>query len=239
MTEKISNNDKQVSFDDYVETYRKEIQGSIDFIGQDVDFFIELKADLLAELAVKNFPEPEHIKVLDIGSGVGLVDHFLKNRFKNLKGVDVETGVVEKARINNPEIDYYLYDGLRLPFDDNTFDMTFAVNVVHHVPPENWQNFLNEMYRILKPCGIAAIFEHNPANPLTRKVVAECEFDRDAVLLKHSELMSLFKSPGFEILEEKYIVFFPFKARIFRSMERLLGWLPLGAQQYVVGRKKC
>jgi SAM-dependent methyltransferase len=231
--------EKQVSFDDYIETYKKEIQESINFIGQDVDFFIELKADLLTGLATKNLENPENIKLLDIGSGVGLVDRYLKKRFKNLQGVDVEAGVVEKARKNNPEIDYSLYDGIRLPFDDNTFDMTFAVNVVHHVPPQNWQNFLNEMYRVLKPGGIAAVFEHNPVNPLTRIAVARCEFDRDAVLLNHSEIISLFKTSGFDITEDKYIVFFPFKANLFRGIERMLSWFPLGAQHYAAGRKKC
>jgi SAM-dependent methyltransferase len=116
--------------------------------------------------------------------------------------------------------------------------MTFAVNVVHHVPPQNWQNFLNEMYRVLKPGGIAAVFEHNPVNPLTRVAVARCEFDRDAVLLSHPEVISLFQSSGFEITEEKYIVFFPFKPKIFRRAEKILSWFPLGAQHYTAGKKK-
>jgi SAM-dependent methyltransferase len=231
--------EKQVSFDDYIETYKKEIQESINFIGQDVDFFIELKADLLTGLAEKNLKDTNNIKMLDIGSGVGLVDRYLKKRFRNLQGVDVEAGVVEKAKNNNPEIVYSLYDGVRLPFEDNTFDMTFAVNVVHHVPPQNWQNFVNEMHRVLKPGGIAAVFEHNPVNPLTRIAVARCEFDRDAVLLNHSEIISLFNSSGFEITEDKYIVFFPFKAKLFRGLEKMLSWFPLGAQHYAAGRKKC
>ena len=86
--------EKQVSFDDYVETYRTEIDDSIGFIGQDVDFFIEIKAELLLKLAKKNFGLLDKIKVLDIGSGVGLVDRFLKSEIKNLYGVDVEDGVV-------------------------------------------------------------------------------------------------------------------------------------------------
>ena len=51
--------EKQVSFDDYVETYKTEVSDSIGFIGQDVDFFIELKADLLIKLARKYFGECE------------------------------------------------------------------------------------------------------------------------------------------------------------------------------------
>ncbi len=228
----------QVSFDDYVETYKTEIDDSIGFIGQDVDFFIEIKAELLLKLAKKNFGSLDKIKVLDIGSGVGMVDRFLKSEIKNLYGVDVEDGVVEKAKVNNPEVNYQLYDGAKLPFEDNTFDMCFAINVMHHVPPGMWENFASEMQRVLKPGGIAAVFEHNPLNPLTRLAVARCEFDRDAVLLNHGRVKSLFKGAKLQVKDDAYIVFFPMKAKFFRSIETALGWLPLGAQHYVIGTKK-
>lgn len=232
-----SGSESQVSFDDYVETYRTEIDDSIGFIGQDVDFFIEIKAELLLKLAEKNFGDTSKIKVLDIGSGVGLVDRFLKARIPNLYGVDVEEGVVEKAKFNNPEVNYQLYDGAKLPFEDNTFDMCFAINVMHHVPPGMWENFSREMHRVLKPGGVAAVFEHNPLNPLTRLAVARCEFDRDAVLLNHGKIKSLFNGAGLKVFDDSFIVFFPFKAKFFRSIETALGWLPLGAQHYVTGRK--
>ncbi len=233
----LSAEEKQVSFDDYVETYRAEIDDSIGFIGQDVDFFIEIKAELLLKLAEKNFGSLDKIKVLDIGSGVGLVDRYLKADIKNLYGVDVEEGVVEKAKVNNPGVNYQMYDGAKLPFEDNTFDICFAINVMHHVPPGMWENFASEMQRVLKQGGIAAVFEHNPLNPLTRLAVKRCEFDRDAVLLNHGKIKSLFKGAGLKISDDSYIVFFPFKAKFFRSVETALGWLPLGAQHYVIGRK--
>lgn len=227
-----------VSFDDYVESYKNEVDDSIGFIGQDVDFFIEIKAELLLKLADKNFRDLSAIKVLDIGSGVGLVDSFLKGKIKNLYGVDVEEGVVEKAKYNNPEVNYSIYNGSKLPFEDNTFDLCFAINVVHHVPPSLWENFLQEMRRVLKPGGLAAVFEHNPLNPLTRLAVARCEFDRDAVLLHHGKIKSLFKTAGLKLFEDKFIVFFPFKAKLFRGIESAIGWLPLGAQHYVTGKKQ-
>lgn len=229
--------EEQISFDDYIETYKTEVDDSIGFIGQDTDFFIELKAQLLIKLAEKNFGDLSKIKALDIGSGIGLVDRHIKHRLKNLTGVDVEEGVVEKAKKNNPEVDYLWYDGVRLPFEDNTFDLCFAINVVHHVPPAIWDNFASEMRRVLKPGGIAAVFEHNPLNPLTRLAVKRCEFDRDAVLLSHSTLKTLFKTAGLKVFDDEYIVFFPFNAQVFRSIERIIKWLPLGAQHFVAAKK--
>ncbi|HJY63250.1 MAG TPA: class I SAM-dependent methyltransferase [Ignavibacteria bacterium] len=228
---------KEIRFDDYVDTYKSKIQHSIDFIGQDVDFFIEIKAHMLLELAEKYLGKLDKINVIDIGSGVGLVDKYIAPYFKSLTGIDVEGGVIDKASENNSGITYLLYDGKRLPFDDNTFDLAFAINVIHHVPVEKWQNFVNEMQRVIKPGGLAVIFEHNPANPLTRKVVSGCEFDFDAVLLPHKKIKALFNNSGLKIKEDAYIIFFPLKNGLFRIIERFLKWVPLGAQQYVAAEK--
>ncbi|MCC6865611.1 MAG: class I SAM-dependent methyltransferase [Ignavibacteria bacterium] len=236
-SENINISEEQISFDNYVETYKSEVDESIGFIGQDTDFFIELKAELLLKLAESNFSELKNIKVLDIGSGIGLVDKHIKHKIINLTGVDIEEGVVEKAKINNPEVNYLCYDGTKLPFGNESFDLCFAVNVVHHVPPEMWDNFMLEMKRILKKGGVAAVFEHNPINPLTRLAVKRCEFDRDAVLLSHTTLKRLFKKADLKVFDDEYIIFFPFKAGLFRSAEKFLKWLPLGAQHFVAARK--
>jgi SAM-dependent methyltransferase len=233
-------NKERVSFDDYTETYKKEIQSSIGFIHKDVDFFLKLKADKLLEIAKGHFGDRDDIKVLDIGCGIGLMDTFLADRFKDFSGVDVEPGVIEKASARNPGVNYELYDpeNSGLPFSDGAVDLAFAVNVIHHVSPTGWEKFMQEMYRVVKKNGMAVMFEHNPLNPLTRTAVDRCRFDRDAVLLKRKKLSSLFSTAGFSMSESSYIVFFPFNGKLFRKIEELLGWLPLGAQYFVVGRKK-
>jgi ubiquinone/menaquinone biosynthesis C-methylase UbiE len=227
----------KVSFDDYVQTYKKEVQDSIDFIGQDADFFIELKAKVLIKIAEKNFDSLNNIKVLDIGCGVGLTDRHLTSEIKNLYGVDVSSGAVENANKRNPNVKYTDYEGERLPFEDNFFDLAFAINVMHHVEPAKWENFVSEMKRVIKPGGIMVVFEHNPLNPLTRRAVNHCEFDRDAVLLGSGKLKSLFDTADVKISESGYIIFFPFKSKFFRSVENVLGWLPFGAQHFIVGKK--
>lgn len=227
---------KKINFDDYVESYENEIRSSIGFIGQDHDFFINVKANILMGLAKSNFKEPENIRILDIGSGIGLIDRKISSLFRNLFGVDVEEGVIEKAKAFNLEVKYSLYNGEKLPFEDNSMDMVFTVNVMHHVPPVNWEQFIGEMQRVTRKNGIAAVFEHNPLNPLTRIAVNKCEFDRDAVLISRSKMKSMFKNK-FCLIDEAYILFVPFKNDIFRSFESLLKWLPLGAQYYVCGKR--
>lgn len=232
--------DKQadIRFDDYIDNYKHKIQDSINFIGQDVDFFIDIKAHILLNLAAKYLGNTRDIDALDIGSGIGLIDKIIAPHFRSFRGVDVENGVIESAREYNPRVEYKLYDGKKLPFENDSFHLTFAINVIHHVPVDRWRNFVIEMQRILRPGGLAVIIEHNATNPLTRKVVGNCEFDRDAVLLNHKNIIDLFVSSALKIVDDRYIIFFPFKGRLFRWLEKSLKWLPLGAQQYVAGRKQ-
>ncbi len=227
----------KVNFSDYADTYKKEIQSSINFIGQDVDFFIGLKANLIIDIAKKHIINADEAGILDIGCGIGLTDRHLSKYFKNLHGVDVEEDVVEKAKKYNPHVKYRIYDGTKLPFDDNSMDLVFAINVMHHIPPAGWNSFMAEIYRVTKKGGIAVVFEHNPLNPLTRLAVSRCEFDRDAVLLHKKNLKKLFRKMKFSVFNQGFIVFFPFKNSIFRKIESYLKWLPLGAQFYLLGKK--
>jgi hypothetical protein len=63
--------------------------------------------------------------------------------------------------------------------------------VLHHVPPTQWVGFLCEMRRVVRPDGLVCLIEHDPLNPLTKLVVARCEFDRDAVLLRAGRARAL------------------------------------------------
>lgn len=129
------------------------------------------------------------------------------------------------------------FDGACLPFPDETFDVAFAVCVMHHVPPPQWRDFTVEMARVVKPGRLVIVFEHNPYNPLTRVSVSRCEFDRDATLLPRRQTYHLLKNAGMTELKDRFILFFPWSGKFWRGVERALHQLPLGAQYYVAGIK--
>ena len=89
-----------------------------------------------------------------------------------------------------------------------------------------------------RPGGLVAIFEHNPWNPLTRKAVAGCEFDRDAILLRRTESERLLRDAGLTGVEGSYILYFTRESERLQRIERLLGRLPLGAQYVVSARRR-
>lgn len=224
-------------FSDFKNTYRQEVQASISFIGQDVDFFTEVKAKHILELARQHFGELKDLKVLDVGCGVGETDRYLTKRFGELYGVDVAAGVLDVAGTKNPTAKYLVYDGSTLPFQDDMFDVAFAVCVLHHVEPRKWSRFISEMKRVTREGGLVAVFEHNPFNPLTKLAVNRCAFDKDATLVSARRLSNILINSGMVIIDRNYFLFFPSRGHIFSIIERWLWRFPLGAQYYIVAGK--
>jgi SAM-dependent methyltransferase len=219
-----------IEFDEYSDDYREAIEGAIAFAHTDLDFFISAKAEALLELTASHVGPPGELAFLDVGCGPGETDRFLKGRVRRLAGADVAPRMVERARRRNPWAEYRDYPlGAPLPFEGGSFDVCFAVCVFHHVARRDRGELMEEMKRVCRPGGLIALFEHNPLNPLTRRAVRDCEFDRDAELLTRREASRLLREAGLGP-DGRYILFFTRDSGLLRGIERLLGWLPLGAQ---------
>jgi ubiquinone/menaquinone biosynthesis C-methylase UbiE len=175
--------------------------------------------------------------VLDLGCGIGLLDRELEPHVGALIGVDVSLPSLQLAAGRAPATAFAQYDGARLPFADGTFGCAVASCVLHHVMPAARAGFIGEMMRVLTPGGLAVIIEHNARNPVTRHIVSRCAFDADAVLLTRQEAVTLLADGGVPVAGWRYLGFLPFRNRIVERAERLVGWLPAGAQYCVWGRK--
>lgn len=227
-------------FDQYRDSYESLIESSLSFASQPHDFYMQLKADDLFNVLSKSYSQTATVKILDLGCGHGAIHpYMLQNApFKmELHGVDPASSVIEIASKVNPQVQYKYNDGQSLPYEDNAFDAVVATCVMHHVKVEQWQSFLEEARRVLKPGASLFVYEHNPYNPLTAKIVRECPIDADAVLLKSGNLLNLMKKSGLKDAATRFIIFFPLKGRMFRLLEKFLAWLPLGAQYVATSRK--
>jgi SAM-dependent methyltransferase len=224
-------------FDQHARSYREAVEDSIAFSGAPLDFFTRVKSDILLELAGREVGDPRELAFLDLGCGPGETDSFLEGRIGRLAGVDVASEMVEEARRRNPWADYRQYaEGDPLPHGDGSFDVCFAICVFHHVPPVDRPGLIEEMKRVCRPGGLIALFEHNPLNPLTRRAVRGCEFDRDAQLLRRRDAQRLLAGAGLTP-RGRYIEFFPRESGLLRRIEARLGWLPLGAQHVVFAKR--
>jgi SAM-dependent methyltransferase len=224
-------------FDRYASDYRQLVEESVGFAGRKLDFFTRAKVFHLRQLA-RRLPRPlGECAVLDVGCGVGLTDYYLRPHVGAMSGVDVSPAMVTAATTRNPDIDYQAYNGSKLPFGSSTFDLTFAICVMHHVEPEQWDDFLAEMWRVTKPGGLAAIIEHNPLNPLTRRSVDQCPFDDDAVLVPVRRARQGLRRAGAATTGRRYIMFCPLGGDRTRLAESSLGWFPAGAQYMAWGQR--
>jgi SAM-dependent methyltransferase len=222
-----------IDFDPYADTYRSEVEQTIAFSRRGLDHYTEVKARALLDLMRRRLGNPSGLSVLDVGCGTGETDRYLAPAIGSLHGADPSRRSIERAREANPGIDYRLYDGETLPFDENEFDVSFSINVLHHVEPGDRAAVVAELGRVVRPGGLVAIAEHNPVNPLTRRVVRSCSFDVGVKLLRRAELEGLLADVGLDVIEHRYLIFLPIRSV---PVDRLLRRLPLGAQYYVVGR---
>ena len=219
------------------DAYRVEVERSFDFLGLPHDFFVQAKGIALLDVVQRHLGNPKAFSFLDVGCGVGSMQRYVAPAARASVGIDMSKESIATARSTYPSVEFHSYDGGVLPFTDSTFDVVFAVNVMHHVPPAQWQAFSAELLRVVQPGGIVCVFEHNPYNPLTRLAVFRCEFDADAVLLSNAKLTALLLQAGGEKVESRYILFFPFATRLTRTIENTLRSFPMGAQHYTAVRK--
>lgn len=92
-------------------------------------------------------------RVLDIGCGAGNMIHHL-SRYGRVQGVEVDARPVAIARARG--YDVRQGDASRgLPFDDASFDLVTALDVIEHVDDD--EALLREAYRVARLQGILAI----------------------------------------------------------------------------------
>lgn len=223
-------------FDRYEADYEGVVNRALGSWG-DVDRFAARKARLLATFLAERFGDSSSLRVLDVGSGVGLTDRHLQGRFRLLAGAEVAYAASARARREVPECSCLCYDGERLPLADGSVDAAFTICVLHHVEEDDREQFLREIARVLRPGGTLCVFEQNPWNPATRWVVSRCEFDRGVKLVRAGRLRELLKGAGFRSVGRRYCTFFPMEGSWVAALEERLAAIPIGAQYMCFGTK--
>ncbi len=228
---------QEPEFDAFAANYTKQLDQCIRFSGQSSEFFHQVKVNALLHYS-RQFMETSRGAVLDVGCGTGSLTKLIAPHFAEAHGSDISSQSIEIAKQHLPAARFVLSSESVLPYADNQFDLTFTSCVMHHVPPDNWCSYVAEMARVTKPGGLIAILEHNPWNPVTRYVVSNCVFDRDAILLSAKKSRSLLKAAGLDVIGIPYILFVPIKMPLIQRLEYFLRWIPLGAQYLALGQKR-
>lgn len=231
----------KAEFDKFADEYRSLHAANIAISGESPAYFAEYKIrDLAAEYFAHRGGATDTPAVLDFGAGIGTSVPFVRKYLPRarLTCLDVSTKSLEVGQGRFPgEAKFMHFDGTRIPFPDASFDIAFAACVFHHIDHAEHVALLREFYRILVPNGIAFVFEHNPYNPLTVHVVNTCPFDENAKLISATAMRERFRVAGLERPTIRYRIFFPRALRVLRPLEKIMTWIPLGAQYSICARK--
>lgn len=145
---------------------------------------------------------PRGSEVLDVGCGNGYIAHHLSAMLgTSVTGIDV-------ADSTDAPIEYRQYDGREFPAAKASVDAILCAYVLHHA--QDIHSMLEEMKRVLRPGGVAIIYEDIPATAWDhficwthdlkwRKRTGACTFRNE------SEWRELFDESGFEVLCERQL----------------------------------
>jgi ubiquinone/menaquinone biosynthesis C-methylase UbiE len=113
------------------------------------------------QTALERLPQPPR-RVLDLGTGTGLVARLVAARFPDAAviGVDISERMIEQARrrTDAPGVSYQVADAEHLPFEEGAFDLVTLGNMIP---------FFDELARIVASGGrVLFAFSAGPETPI-------------------------------------------------------------------------
>ncbi|MDR3417125.1 MAG: class I SAM-dependent methyltransferase [Nevskia sp.] len=234
----------QPEFDAYAAEYSAGMDSPIKaLLGSSADQFVDVKIRWLMNRFASLRAGGAGLRLLDYGCGTATLLRLLAPQLRGaaLLGCDISTGMLDEARrvwpagIDQPELS--VQDGASTSVAAGSCDFVVISAVLHHVPVELRRDVYAEIRRVLRPGGHIVVFEHNPLNPVTRYVVARTPIDQNAILLRAREVHDALGDLGFGNIRTGYLMFAPPRLHALEGLERLFGWLPLGAQYAVTAQR--
>ena len=224
------------SFDSFSKNYNKVVNDAIRQTGYDAESLVSAKLQKIANLYPDLTDNKFHL--LDFGCGVGNLYGSVAQFFPKAvyTGVDTSKDSIKKAcsrfqdKAAFQEYDFQEWKSCK-------YDLIFSAGVFHHIPHNDHAKIITKLYSLLNPGGKLVIWEHNPLNPLTQKIIRDCPIDEDAVLVYSKNIRVLFEKVSLSNIKISYTTFFPKFLSALNFMDQFLGWLPLGGQYLVTGQK--
>ncbi len=117
-------------------------------------------------------------RLLDLGCGAGENSVYFSLKGAHCVATDYSPGMVEKAlslaTAHGVEIEARTMNALEIDFPDNSFDIVYAANLLHHLPDP--ERAIRQIHRVLRPGGKACFWDplrHNPVINIYRRMASE------------------------------------------------------------------
>lgn len=110
------------------------------------------KAEKIRRLMALPADRKAVLRLLEVGTGSGAIAHYFSGLLS--PSFDVWAVDVQDQRRVSEGYQFQLYDGQRLPFDDESFDAVISNHVIEHVGNRAQQaTHVTELCRVLAPSG--------------------------------------------------------------------------------------
>ncbi|HEY9813208.1 MAG TPA: class I SAM-dependent methyltransferase [Candidatus Sericytochromatia bacterium] len=160
---------------DKEKTFHDQWASTIDVEGIKVKDYFEACTAPENRFIIQQLGNIKGKRILDLGCGAGENSVYFAKRGAICVAADYSPGMVEVAlqlaAANQVEIEGCTENAIALSFPDNSFDIVYASNLLHHLPDP--QAAIREMYRVLKPGGKACFWDplkHNPVINVYRRI---------------------------------------------------------------------
>jgi SAM-dependent methyltransferase len=157
--------------------------------------------DLLARLEP---PLPPTARVLDVGCGTGANGPVLATRGALAIGIDASPVPLGLGRSQGSHTARLRGDAARLPFEDDSFDLVVALDVLEHLDDD--LAAARELRRVLRPGGAAVVFV--PALPILWGLQDEVSHHRRRY--RRPQLESVVSGAGLQIQRSTFFNSFLF-----------------------------
>lgn len=168
-------------------------------------------------------------KILDAGCGKGDFSILLSQQFptSRITGIDYSEDMItlcEHAKKGMDNIEFVVTDLLDSPFDDNDFNITVCLNVIHHIYKKDLDKVIKEIARITKKMVIIEIKNRNSLYYPIKKLNSRLLLSGISVYgTTVKEMEKLFGRCGFELTSVipifKFEIFSPIIVLEFRKLQ--------------------
>ena len=148
----------------YNENFSNELYQESDFVNSLEIDGLKKTYEKCISLALKNLESKSNF--LEIGCGSGyMMEVALNLGFKNVEGVEPSKLAIDAANENiKKKIKHGVFN--KNDFKENSYDLIFIAMIIEHVTDIN--NFLSNLYNILKPGGFIVCVCHNERHFLSK-----------------------------------------------------------------------
>lgn len=106
--------------------------------------------------------KPQYTHWLDVGSSSGAVSSYLANNVKKITCIDIDKNALtigRKSFVDKKNLDFVYFNGIDIPFPDNTFDVIILRRVLECA--QHPEKLLKEISRVLKTTGLVYFESQN------------------------------------------------------------------------------